>query len=135
MEGRLPMTIWFFDDDKDSIQSVKTRLTEGQYLRACRKLDSAKKLLTKILDHEIDPPDVLLMDICLKKEEGDRVINVNVDNLKDDSSCSYGSYNLKTYEIVCDRSELMITGDDLEIVTKSSDGDSLCGSVYRASKQ
>ena len=59
----------------------------------------------------------------------------NVDNLKDDSSCSYGSYNLKTYEIVCDQSELMITGDDLEIVTKSSDGDSLCGSVYRASKQ
>ena len=56
-------------------------------------------------------------------------------NLIDDSSCSWGSYNLKTYENNCDQSALTILGDNVEIVTKSSDPDAACGSVFSASKQ
>jgi hypothetical protein len=67
----------------------------------------------------------------------DGIITVitNVDNLKDDSSCSWGSYNLKSYEIVCEQSVLTISGDDLEIVSKSSDENATCGSVFKATKK
>ena len=67
--------------------------------------------------------------------KGIMTVSSKTDNLVDDSSCSNGSYNLKTYDFVCEQSELTISGNDLEIVTKSSDKNSLCGAVFQATKQ
>ena len=67
--------------------------------------------------------------------EGIISVTTTTENVTDDSSCSWGSYKLKTYETVCDLSLITITGDQLEIVTKASDPGSACGAVFTASRQ
>lgn len=53
----------------------------------------------------------------------------------DDSGCSEGSYKKNNTDFVCDLSPITITGNQLEIVAKASDGNSLCGAVYQATKK
>jgi len=62
-------------------------------------------------------------------------VTTETKNLKDDSGCSWGSYDLTTYENVCDQSLLTISGNNLEIVAKSSDENAACGGVFEAKKQ
>ena len=66
--------------------------------------------------------------------EGIISVTTTTENVTDDSSCSWGSYKLKTYESVCDLSLITISGDQLEIVTKASDGSSACGGVFTATR-
>lgn len=53
----------------------------------------------------------------------------------DDSGCPEGSYKINNTDFVCDLSPITITGNQLEIVSKASDGNSLCGGVFQATKK
>lgn len=53
----------------------------------------------------------------------------------DDSGCAEGSYKKNNTDFVCDLSPITITGNQLEIVSKASDGNSLCGGVFQATKK
>lgn len=57
-------------------------------------------------------------------------------NLRDDSDCKDGSVRNDVTEYVCDLSTITITGNELEIRVKSSDGNTYCQSGgYYATKQ